>query len=244
MKTKKALWGLLLFAASTILPWGCRFGASQPEDWLLVPDEQAYFPVELGRYTVYKASRIKFNSDEVHDTSAFWLKEIVVDTFRLSSGEKAYRLETFKKEALDNAWTPDSVRVLTYRNNTWVKMENNMWFVKLAFPFQKGKEWNRNAYNTQPKEESVLQNIQKPLQTHGLDFPATVTVATGIDTLAAIIQWKECYDIYAKDNGLVFKECKKYLFFNNGDPTHPKYGKGIITGGSYEKLVFVESGKE
>jgi hypothetical protein len=83
-------------------------------------------------------------------------------------------------------------------------VEDNIRFIRLAFPVSYSKTWNGNAYNTLPYEEYYYSEISEPTTLGAFSFDSTllVTQTEFISLINRIIKKER----YAFEVGLIFKQ--------------------------------------
>ncbi len=110
-----------------------------------------YYPLTVGRYSVYDVEDIRYTARDGIDTNQYQLRERVADSWPGAGGEIIYSLERYTRNLPENDWQLDSVWTARKNEQQVVVVENNVAFTKLVFPFSDALEWNGNALNTRPK---------------------------------------------------------------------------------------------
>lgn len=142
---------LIAIAAATILcavP-GCR------QDEVANDIGWGYFPTEIGHWVMYEVDSTVYD-DFTGDTLIYryQVKELLESQFIDNEGRLSIRVERYRRNYNPNLpydsipWYLSRVYAFT-RSNGWAeKLEENVRFTRLAFPVERGKTWNGNAYNT------------------------------------------------------------------------------------------------
>ena len=169
-----------------------------------------YFPTEVGRYVIYEVDSIAYD-DKTHppDTTRYLLKEVIADTFIDNSGRLALRIERFKKMynktiSYDSMnWVGPRVWYANRTSSTAEKVEENVRYLKLAFPISKGKKWNGNTYNTFDQKDYEVVSFDQPETINNIPMDSVVTVKQfeKIDFIEYIYEAEK----YARNIGLISK---------------------------------------
>ena len=164
-----------------------------------------YFPVNVGHWVVYDVDSIVYDdfTGEI-DTFNYQVKEVFDSNYTDASGNESIRLERFIRNEpgaaweIKNAW---SARRLPARAE---KVEENIRYIKLAFPPKINKTWNGNAYNIKDEQSYRITNIHKEHTINELSFDSVATVLH-IDE-QTLISEKYRVEKFAKNVGLIKKE--------------------------------------
>lgn len=104
-----------------------------------------YFPIVSGWYKTYEVTDIRYNPDP--DTSQFYLKEVFGDSLVAEDGTVRYFINRFTSSDQEE-WLLDSVWSVYRYQQALILTENNIPYIKLTFPVEKGISWDGNAVNT------------------------------------------------------------------------------------------------
>jgi len=145
-------------------------------------------------------------------------------------GNIIYELYRFYRSDSSVAWPaqPDSVWTLTCNNYELDIKENDVEFVRLAFPLNNNQVWNGNARNIGNAQQYSIINF-------GLAFSDTISSSV-VNTYPKTCTVQEAHDsslvslnyrnrIYAKDVGLVYRKYRTLSF----DTQQGNIGLFIIT---------------
>ena len=204
-----------------------------------------FFPLEVGHYRTYMVEEITFSFLEDPDTTRFFLKEVVADSFLNQGNVPTYRLERFTRADENMSWHLDSVWTATKDTRRVVVTENNVPFIKLIFPLRTDLQWDGNALNSRLEDIYELQPISDELR-HEIESPIdsllnnsiTVVQESSQDTTLAKVDMLETY---AENTGLFYKKSIRLQYCNTDTAC---IGQGIIEAGRKFKQTLIEHGKE
>lgn len=169
-----------------------------------------YFPDQVGSFIIYQVDSIgQDDVVETRDTSRYLLKELVESIFIDNSGRPTMRIERYKKMynpvvPYDSmSWVISDVWTANRTTTTAEKVEENIRYIKLAFPVAKGKKWNGNAFNTLGEKEYETMSIDKPETINNLPFDSVITVRQYQQI--NIIEYINEEEKFAKHIGLIYK---------------------------------------
>lgn len=137
--------GLLLF--------GCETADVNPEN---VPTGREYYPMQVGRFWVYKVDSVNYSFTGGKTQGSFFYKEYISDTLPDQEGAKVYRIEISKTLDTTQGWSLDSVWSVRVGKDRIIKSENNLPIVKLVFPLREGSRWDGNQYNIYQDSSSIF----------------------------------------------------------------------------------------
>jgi hypothetical protein len=169
-----------------------------------------YFPNEIGRYVVYQVDSIaQDDKSNKHDTTQYLLKELIASSFLDNSNRPTLRIERYYKFYKKNIpydsmnWIGPRVWFANKTTYTTEKVEENIRYLKLAFPMSKGKKWNGNVYNTFGRKEYEVMSLDQPETINAIDFDSVATIKQlkKIDFIEYIYEAEK----YVRNVGLVYK---------------------------------------
>lgn len=220
-----ALWIILLSFLSS---------CTESEQEVTPDPGYAYFPLEAGQYTVYKVDSIYHDQPEsnipgIHDTIHYFLKEVVDEAYEDASGETALRITRFKRTDPDEDWVLTDVWSAKRNAGNAERVEENLRYVKLAFPVSSYATWDANALNILPAWKCHYDSLQTSRTLGDLTFENTLTVMQR-DFLTEVND-EYAWEVYAKDAGLIYRYYKRLY-------TRPSYlnnrvAGNIISGSEY-----------
>ena len=167
-----------------------------------------YYPDEVGRYWVYRVDSTYHDHPDpevegVHETVSYQVKEVFSETFEDNEGREALRIERFKRPNEDAEWQIADIWMAVKTNRRVEKVEENVRFIKLAFPVDEFESWDGNALNTLEMEEYEYDSIGQPLSIEDVNFNETLTVKQEEEINAVRREVK--YEKYARGVGMVEK---------------------------------------
>jgi len=168
----------------------------------------AYFPTEIGRYVDYKVDSIwhdqpEFNIDGIHDTSSYYLREVIESEFVDAQGENSLRIERYKKDTEEDDWALVDIWFAKRRSSNAEKIEENVRYVKLAFPLNMNATWDLNALNV--KEEWPTRYDSLFLERNIGENLFETTITTVQRENKNLIDDEFAYEIYAEGVGLIIR---------------------------------------
>ena len=117
-----------------------------PEEYSEVKSYQDYFPIEIQKEKKFLVTNIIHNSFG-KDTSSYYLKEIVTESFIDLEGDTAYRIQRYSRTDTTQTYEIKDVWVVKKSENSIQQLAENIRFTKLMFPINKNSFWNGNAFN-------------------------------------------------------------------------------------------------
>ncbi|MFM9027557.1 MAG: hypothetical protein ACKOQ6_06130 [Bacteroidota bacterium] len=185
-------------------------------DEVLVPStylqEREYFPLVTGNWIRYQVDSIVHIDNELDacedSVNRFHFEILETVDYPFVDGEQdtAYRIARFRRtDSLQN-WSFCSMWTSKLKQSGAERVEDNLRFVKLSFPFDRRATWNGNAYNNQDPETYKYEEIGFSRSINSIVFPATVKVLQNdfVTSIGATVKW----EIYARGIGMVEKYVK------------------------------------
>ena len=193
--------------------------------------DYSYFPLETGRYIIYDIEEI--NVDVIagyYDTLCYTIKEIITDTFYDMENRLSYRVERYKRTNDSAGWEIKDVWYANYTATTAERTEENIRYIKLAFPVELNKTWDGDAYNTLDPYDEYEYEIT------ALDVPDTVNEVYFDSVLTVLQKDREslidkyyAVEKYAKNIGMIYKkDMEIYSQTITGDPIEERIERGTI----------------
>ncbi|MBL4715359.1 MAG: hypothetical protein JKX95_01900 [Bacteroidia bacterium] len=193
-----------------------------------------YFPLKTGNWIIYNVDSIVYDDfEETIDTFSYQLKERVDSTFIDLEGDTAYVLYLFKRTADTLSWNIYKTWTAKLTSSTAEKVEDNLRFIKLAFPLSESNSWEGNSFFNSSGDDLECygdwdfeySNIHKRIDSLKKSFDSTVTILQVDDK--PLTNKDYSIEIYAKDVGMVYK---KHICLEKGGDISPSapYIKGFI----------------
>ncbi len=120
-----------------------------------------FYPVEEGRSWTYRmdSTIIIGGGNTIANTSSF-LKEEIISSFINGSGDTTFVLNISKSPSLGGPFRTTNTWAIEKSNSRVVKIEENLGFLKLAFPIREGNEADNTFFDQQIKVDIAQQQIQ------------------------------------------------------------------------------------
>jgi hypothetical protein len=190
-----------------------------------------YLPLEVGKYAIYELDSLNFYYYGQLDTLTQYLaKDSVESSFVDNAGHLSWTVVRYLSPMNGPiSWAASETKTVTPFTQSIEEQENNLRFIKLAFPLDDSFSWNGNSYlPDNPYQGSfdfsastnmylnawtyTYQNVNQPFTAGGTTYDSTVTVLQADDSVhlpivtdtlfAAKTYWSETY---AKHVGLVYR---------------------------------------
>ncbi len=190
---------LFVFALVGLALWACNPSRNDPQS-----AGYEYFPLEKGAFIVYDVTATQYAIAQDSAVSRYQIKEVVADSFPALDGQTAFRIERFRRNTEAQAWTMDSVWTARRTLDKAIRTENNIAYVKLAFPTYLDQRWNGNQLNGRDAKEYRVAKINEALTVGTNNFPETVTVLQ--ESKSTEIDFLNRQETYAKGIGLIRRE--------------------------------------
>jgi hypothetical protein len=163
-----------------------------------------YFPVDVGRFQVYKVDSVFFNDFTFRkDTFRFFVKEKIESVFTDAAGRDARRLVRYYRNNPSEEWVIGDIWMMNRTAYTAEKVEENQRMVKLVFPVKKDARWDGHRYNGLPLAEYRFLDVHVPRNVHSFVFDSTLNVLQMADS--NLIERKLAFEWYAKNVGMIYK---------------------------------------
>lgn len=166
----------------------------------------SYFPLTIGHQVIYEVDSIvksEFNLGKI-DTFTFQIKEMVESFFIDNEGRETARIERYKRANASEPWVIHKVWTANLNLMNAEKKEDNLTFIKLAFPPKKDQKWNGNAKNELDEQEYKITDVNIPESVNGIAFDSVLTVLQADED--NIVYKKYEIEKYAARTGMVYKE--------------------------------------
>jgi hypothetical protein len=231
----KIFFGLLLLTLVSIL-FSCQ---DKDETPISITEERDFYPLQKGIYNVYHVKEINYNIITGNLTKEYYLKELVTDSLLDGSGDYSYVINRYTKNTMPDSWKLDSVWTARYQSGQVIKVENNVPFVKLVFPFREGKKWNGNAFNTRGEETYQMDSLYFSKSYNNMSFDSTLVQTQKQDSSSISQDYRK--EIYAKGFGLIYK--KSIITANSQKDGSLQFPIKIASGIDYTQTI-ISYGKE
>jgi len=190
-----------------------------------------YIPLEVGKYAIYQLDSLNFYYYGQLDTLTQYLaKDTVESSFVDNTGRTSWVVVRYLSPATGpTVWTASQTKTVTPTSQSIEEDENNLRFIKLAYPIQDSFTWNGNSYLPDNPYQDYFDfsastntylnawtytylNTNQSFTAGGNTYDSTLTVLQADDSVhlpiitdtlfAAKTYWSETY---AKHIGLVYR---------------------------------------
>ena len=217
--------------------FGCKEDVAEPN---MIGEE--YYPLELGSFIVYDVDSIVHdNALGIHDLHEYQIKEVVHSTFEDNEGNEMYRIERFWRPDSSASWQLKDIWSRGIYDNRAYKIEEDVRYVRLVFPFREALEWDGNAENIHEEWEHSLDYYEMPTEIGAMNFSNTAFVKE-VDNVN-LIRAEIGESIYAKNVGLVYKRLDT-LDFDTIVPIGTMWEPEDVKLGIEYEMIYVEHGVE
>ena len=164
-----------------------------------------YYPAAVGDSLIYDVELItKDEFTGIQDTQIYQLLEVVESIFNDNQGRPTHRLERYTRSTPGDPWVISDVWTSNLTSSWVERKEENVTYVKLAFPITPSMTWNGNVLNTQDPLTYRYQDLHQPMSLGSLSFDSTLTVLQRDEDY-----FTERYyfiEKYANHVGLIYRE--------------------------------------
>ncbi len=167
-----------------------------------------YFPNLTGSFIEYQVQTIQYG--ETNDTTVYFLRELIAESFVDAVGHPATRVERYKRQNILETYVLDEVWVQKRTATLAERVEDNQRYIRLVFPPEVGKSWNGNAYNTFEQWDYTITSIGESTTIGAFTFDETLRVNQRDNV--NLIEQQVAWEVYAKDVGLIEKYYKNLEF--------------------------------
>jgi hypothetical protein len=201
-----------------------------------IPETGAnYYPVAVGRFWTYAVTdtvwgQSAYNGQVTRGTVTVTntqKRETITETFTDAAGNMVYRMVRAKRSTAADAWTNDSVFVVTANPQYVSVSRSNKRTLEAVFSIKEGGKWHVNAFNnTMPGIEDTVKTRQysrlgQSFTTAAIGSQPAVTYPTTVTTIdigpAAennLLNLVSYQQVLAKNIGPVFRNRRNLAFFN------------------------------
>jgi hypothetical protein len=229
MKFRPVVTLLLFLAIVTSCKKTIHYPATYPADYFL--------PLQVGKYATYRLDSLNFYYYGQLDTvTSYLVKDSVEGNFTDGSGNTAWLVTRYMSDTTGSGWYPGETYSITATQQRVEMTEDNLRFIKLAFPLATGFSWSGNSYLPYAPYQDFFdfsddthltlgswnytyQSVNKPYSIGSQSFDSTVTVLqendsinvpiNDVNSFASRTYWSETY---AKHIGLVYRHTEMWEY--------------------------------
>lgn len=165
-----------------------------------------YYPVKIGSTWIYTVDSIAYDNNTgvtTIDTFRYEYKEVISSNFSDVSGNTGQLLNRFYRKNDSSDWFQANNWTVLITKEKAERVEENIRFVKIAFPVAVNKRWNGNMYNAREVEQYRIINTNRGA-TYGNTFYHNTMLVQQAKELNAIEEIAK-QEVYAQNVGLVYK---------------------------------------
>lgn len=230
----------LLTVLFTALTLGVIFGSCKKTLPPPEPPLTDYFlDLQVGKYVTYRMDSLNFYFYGQSDTITSYLAKDSVEKQTVdNSGATVWLVTRYLSDTFGSSWTPSMTYVVSPSKAAIDVTENNLRFVKLAYPMDLGYSWNGNTYLPyNPYQDFfvysnitfnvdvsswnyVYQQVNQPFTVaNGTTYDSATTVLQVADSsnvpildptlFASVTYWSETY---AKHVGLIYRHTEMWEY--------------------------------
>ena len=205
----------------------------------IVPDAgYDFYPIEKGRFIEYDVVETSYSLVGLPITKSYQLKELQGTPFTDLTNQESFKLERFRRDNATQAWRLDSVWTVKQTTEQLVRTENNIAYIKLAYPTRKGNKWNGNTLNSLGKDDYEMDAADKSFRYNAQQYDNVLTVKQQDDS--TLVSQDRRIERFAKGIGMLYKEST--ILFLCSQPGC--VGQGKIDYGSRKIQMIRAYGKE
>lgn len=208
------IYGAYIFLLISI--FSCRKDSERISDYGF-----SYFPSNIGHELVYDVDSIAKDDFTNHiDTFHFQIKEVIESVFTDNEGRPTLRLERYKRLESSDPWIIYKIWTANLVASAVEKKEDNVIYVKLAFPLASKKKWNGNAKNDNGERFYEYTSVNVPESLNNFAFDSALTVLQNDEDIA---YYKKDFSTekYAIGVGMIYKEIFLGIYDQNPNATEP-----------------------
>jgi hypothetical protein len=225
---------------ATVWLWSCNTDLAELNT---TPEGVDYFPLMTGHYVSYNVKETNYFLNQPKTEETYQLKEVVAEQLKDLANNNTYRIERYKRLNGRQNWQLLNVWTARIDYRAAVRTEENIPYIKLVFPFERGKKWNGHALNTLEPTNYEMRDLAKPLTLAGKTYTENVTViqANNPDTL---VRKEVKQEIYSKGVGMIYKKSEDLFYCQDRIQGSSCFGKGIIERGNIIEMTIFDVGME
>ena len=229
------------------------FTSCKKESTILSPiTVNDYYPLQIGKYINYDLDSTLFVTfGTVKKIVSYKAQDRVSDSLTDSRGRLSFRVNRYIRKDGTSPWVYSTTFLVTNTGGTIEMVENNLRFIKLAFPLKQDFSWKGNAFiNTTSLDpdlryldnwDYMYDSVNVPLSFNGIIIDSTLKIMerdefTGQDpNMPGTLYAEKNYSVekYGKGIGLIYRDFIHWVYQGkeNGRGYYEGYGvKLTMTG--------------
>jgi hypothetical protein len=157
-----------------------------------------------GNYVIYEVDSIVHDAPvNVLDTFRYFIKELNDSTYLNMENQWTKRIERSYKVDWDDPWQVKDIWTAVQTNTRAEKVEENIRYIKLAFPVTEAIEWDGNAANNLETWDYYYDQVDVPASVGDTVYQKTCKVIQRDRVNAIEREYAE--EVFAYGVGLVYK---------------------------------------
>ena len=194
-------------------------------------------PLQVGKYVTYRLDSLNFYFyGQLDTTTSYLVKDSVEDTITDGAGNRVYLVTRYMSDTTGSSWTAGETYTVTPSVQKIEMMENNLRFIKLAWPMDDGFSWLGNSYLPYApyqgyfdfSDDSHLtlgnwtytyQNVDRPYTVGKTSYDSTITVLQANDSINVPVANPNAFgsktywsETYAKHIGLIYRHTEMWEY--------------------------------
>lgn len=134
------------------------------DDETRIASDAEYFPLRKGFYQIYQVSETRYLNIDDSESRTFQLKTEVVDSFVNQEGGYTYTIHRSERSTPSDPWKFTEIWSVRMSTANVVVSEENVPYVRIAFPAVTNRTWDGNALNTLSADEYTVTTVGKSYQ--------------------------------------------------------------------------------
>ncbi len=133
-----------IISYSLVLVFVFLFACSEKEDDFSITEGKAFFPLEVGKYRLYKVDSVVYDpiaSGIFRDSSSTFIREEITEIFQDLQGNDVYRVERQGRQRLDDPWAFQLAYTMENNSEYAIQNENNLRLKVFPFSISDNKNW-------------------------------------------------------------------------------------------------------
>lgn len=181
-----------------------------------------YYPLAIGRSWTYQMDSVIYQPGigrVEKNSSRSYLRETIVDTTTTLAGELQYIVERYYRPDEQSPWQIAKVFTRSRSETQALETEDNLRFIKMLFPLERGQTWDGHRYFDWTREfpvgnefvviysdwEYAVTETDQTTELNGKPYQSVVTIQQANYT-EDVIELRVAREKYARNIGLIYRE--------------------------------------
>ena len=197
-----------------------------------------FISLQVGKYVTYRLDSLNFYYyGQLDTTTSYLAKDSVEKSFIDASGQTAWLVTRYLSDTTGSAWSPSLTYTVTPSLAAIDVTENNLRYIKLAYPMDEGFSWLGNTYLPyNPFQDFYVYSDYNNLTLGGWNYiyqqvnkPFTVASGVTYDSASTILQINDSTNVpianpnsfasrtywsetYARHIGLIYRHTEMWEY--------------------------------